>query len=65
MLELGDLIAHRAMLPDFRLRLFALELAHARLGEERTSTKPGELVAQMPHELLELTKRKCFRTFAV
>lgn len=65
MLEPGELVAELTLLLHSWLRPLVLELAHACLGDESTPTKTGELVAEVPHELLELTERKCFRTFAV
>src|SRR5919112_6272087 len=64
-LEPSQLVAELALLAGTGLRPFELELAHACLGDEGATTEAGELVTQMPHELLELTERKCFRTFAV
>jgi hypothetical protein len=65
MLETGQVVAELTLFPGARFRPLLLQLAHTRLGDQRPATKAGELVAKMPHELLELTERKCFRTFAV
>src|SRR5688500_13404558 len=64
-LELVQPVADLALLPHFRLRLLALQVADPGFGDEGAATKAGQLVAKMPHELLELAERKCFRTFAV
>jgi hypothetical protein len=65
MLEPRELIAELALFLHTGLRPFLLELAPPGLGNEGAAPKAGELVAEVPHELLELTERKCFRTFAV